>query len=1745
MFDHASMNRAYRLVWSDRLNAYVAAAETAKGRGQRAVRSVAATLLAALGTTGVLQAQTLVPPAPTQLPTGGKVVAGQAGITQNAARMDITQSSSRAAIDWQTFNVGSKAQVNFNQPSAQSVTLNRVLDAQPSQIYGRISANGQVYLTNPNGVYFSPTASADVGGLVATTHGISNTDFMAGKATFDRNGATGTVANQGNLNATLGGYIALLAPEVRNEGFIVAQAGTAVLAAGESMTLNFSGANTLAGVTVTSSHIKALVHNKHAVLAPGGLVILSAQAADRLQGGVVRNSGTVEALGMTRRGGRIVLEAFDRVENTGSVRADSAADGTAAGSISVSAPNIINAGTVSAAKTEVAETAAQPVPGGEIVMRASQSLVQTESGRTDVSGDRAGGITLKADYEMNLQGALVAASESGSGGTIALSAPAAVTLKAALDVSGAERAGSIQVRAAPGEPGLPGVPQAPSVVIVANGAQLRATSSRGRGGAVTLEGDYIRLAENSLIDASGAVGGGMVRVGGDWQGTGTLHQATLVTMEKGAIIDVSATSTGDGGKAVLWSDIRNTNGSTVFNGRILATGAGAGKGGQVETSGHALSVRGAATTGKGGQWLLDPYDVTIDNAASSNVDGSYNATGSPAIVDANAIAAALAAGGDVTVTTGAAGADQGNITLNSNIETGVMANDATLTLKAERGIVMNATTRIDASQNGNTSKLNVVLWSNVAGNGGGIVMGSNSALLSNGGNIVLGGGNDIATDYAVGTAAGLGGRGIWLKNGTVLNAAGGNITLRGQGKDGGEGVVLGDPGAIPGVAGSAQLLTTGGGNIRVTGQGTTASFGAATSGISLFNDVRIQTDSGAIDLTGSGGNTVNTNVDNSGLLVGPGSRVLSASGPITLAGNVGTGISTAGSGIRFLGGTNYLGHDGGTFLANSSGNVTVSADAFRSDGATTHINTTGAVTFQPLNASFSNSFDWSGNLNSGNWVGAGSVAGLVFNDFQNVGALTIGKIGNTADIVVSSALNFNGPVNLIGRNIQFNHDVTIGNGGMLTVIGSGQFTTADGRNITAQGGFNQDGNGSNSLGGNISTTNAPIRFAGAVTLRDAVEFNSNGGDITLDGPVTSSAPGQSARLTLNSGVGNITQNGEISNLHRLTLTSSGITTQTARMRVANLLLNGFGGDYYLTHDDNQIGTLAASVDTGSVVIKNGAPLTIGSVANVNGLVSTNGTIQIETAAGQSILVTQPISGPSPTLISGGDFTLGATVTATLSDLLITSDGTFTNTAGANALVTSGRWLVYSTTPYANTFGGLASGNTGLFGKTFPSYGPGNVAADGYQGNRYIFASTENITITTTSAGNTYGAAPLSLANNYSMSPLNTFGGAIVAPTLSGVPVISSAGSLITAHAGSYAITANVGGMSIDAPGYNIAAANQGLLTIAPRVVTLTGSRAYDATTNIAAGTLTLGNIVNGDTVTLAGSGFLSSKNVGAQSLSGVGSLSLSSGDYTLGGAATINITPAMLVISGVSAQNKIYDGSVNATLSGNAQVVPLSADVVSVGGIAVALFSDGNVGITKPVTVSGYALLGADAGNYSVQQPAGLSADIVEPPVAVIRAATPVLPPLPPTEVSSDLLERRPVANGGMLDISGVTRDDYDIPATTLARNAPVPIAGIVPVIVAEQASSGANEYSFPLPRSIRAMLDGAGSANVSVTQANRAPLPGWLRFDRWGGKFVAYAVPPNALPMEVMLNLGARSTVVRIAMPAPVQSVIARATVD
>ena len=116
--------------------------------------------------------------------------------------------------------------------------MNRIYDPNGSQILGHLSANGQVYLINPNGVLFGRGATVDVGGLVASTLDLQGTDA---KGTHFAGNGQGRVVNEGAITAAPGAYVALLGNKVTNTGTVSAQLGTVAMGAGSAVTLKFEG----------------------------------------------------------------------------------------------------------------------------------------------------------------------------------------------------------------------------------------------------------------------------------------------------------------------------------------------------------------------------------------------------------------------------------------------------------------------------------------------------------------------------------------------------------------------------------------------------------------------------------------------------------------------------------------------------------------------------------------------------------------------------------------------------------------------------------------------------------------------------------------------------------------------------------------------------------------------------------------------------------------------------------------------------------------------------------------------------------------------------------------------------------------------------------------------------------------------------------------------------------------------------------------------------------------------------------------------------------------------------------------------------------------------------------------------------------------------------------------------------------------------------------------------------------------
>ena len=319
--------------------------------------------------------------APNALPSGGQVTVGKARISQTETAMTIQQSTPKAVLTWQSFDIGAGESVVFNQPDAGSMALNRVIAANPSVILGKLSANGQVILINPNGVVFGAGSTVNVGGLVASTLNVTDNDFLADHLQFQRGDATGKIVNKGSIHADK--YAALISPKVTNKGLIEATLGTVALASGDKVTLTLAG-DRLVSLQVEPAAVDSLIKNGGILRADNGKVLLTAEAADKLYGGAINSTGIIEASSLTSTGGQIALSASGPITLAGATL--NAQGATGGGSIVVG-----DAATASVsvdAKSSLNASAGQSGKGGHIVVNSQKT---TFRGTAKANGGKTGG----------------------------------------------------------------------------------------------------------------------------------------------------------------------------------------------------------------------------------------------------------------------------------------------------------------------------------------------------------------------------------------------------------------------------------------------------------------------------------------------------------------------------------------------------------------------------------------------------------------------------------------------------------------------------------------------------------------------------------------------------------------------------------------------------------------------------------------------------------------------------------------------------------------------------------------------------------------------------------------------------------------------------------------------------------------------------------------------------------------------------------------------------------------------------------------------------------------------------------------------------------------------------------------------------------------------------------------------------------------------------------------------------------
>ena len=310
MSSRASLNHIYRSVWNQALGVMVAVAEIA---------SVGS------GAASSANAQTL--------PTGGVAVHGSASFSNPANNKLVvtTQNgagSSHSAINWNTFSIGAGATTQFVQPSAASMSINRVVTNMPSQLFGTLSSNGQIVLVNQSGIAVGAGAVVDTAGFTASAVGMTQADAIAGRLRFAGDGlnnATGALTVQGNIIAR-GGDVVLIAPSIdlAKTAVVESQGGSVSLAAGQSIEITGRG---LEGITLQ-------------VQAPTDQAInLGTLKGDAVGifAGTLRHSGMIQAVTADLQGGKVVLKAAGDayVEGQGQIVATGTASGARGGSVDV------------------------------------------------------------------------------------------------------------------------------------------------------------------------------------------------------------------------------------------------------------------------------------------------------------------------------------------------------------------------------------------------------------------------------------------------------------------------------------------------------------------------------------------------------------------------------------------------------------------------------------------------------------------------------------------------------------------------------------------------------------------------------------------------------------------------------------------------------------------------------------------------------------------------------------------------------------------------------------------------------------------------------------------------------------------------------------------------------------------------------------------------------------------------------------------------------------------------------------------------------------------------------------------------------------------------------------------------------------------------------------------------------------------------------------------------------------------
>ena len=834
-------------------------------------------------------------------------------------------------------------------------------------------------------------------------------------------------------------------------------------------------------------------------------------------------------------------------------------------------------------------------------------------------------------------------------GRVVLSAAAArEVVNQSVNVSGLVRAAS-GARNADGSISLRGA----NSVAVAAGAEVSgakvsvdadsvAVSGNVTAGSIQLTGEHVAV----LAGATLASNGGSILVGGDWQGSNGVRQSLITTLAAGATIDA-----GQGGTAVLWSDITNAKSVTTVAGTVRALG------GRIETSGYLLELPGIVQAGLGGSWLIDPSNVIINTTSTTGSLAGDLANGGVTNIRASDLQTAINAGTSVTVFGSGTITVSGALTFANNSGT-----NAVLTLDSTASGPTGGTAGTNASAISINAAINATGTSQT-----GLRIRTKGAPISTAAGISLTGLIDF--DNTVGLGVGVATASAGISLGGALSTSAGDITLVGK-SSGAQGVTTT----------AAGLITATNGNITVTGSGTAGGVNLLAA-LSAGSGTKLR----AITLTGN--STVGHGVTTGAAAGLTATGSLSLTGHATAAGglNLSGLVRSSVAGDIVLSGQGGAGSTGvylyGKALTVTAGNLTVQGASLVG----------GVATAMPGTAATGGNYGFMASL------APITVSGEI--DIRGQGSAAT-YFGIYSDSTVSSSA---GNISLIGKGdggVSFGAAVTAGSGALvrnLSVIGTG--TAGHGIVTTATGSLNATGSialtgygitvgqGLSLLGAVSSTVAGDIVLSGrsiatnAIGLSKAVTAASGGIVIqgaTLTGGVATAAPGTAA----------------LGGIYGFSLTAAGSLNATGDILVAadSTAYAGVYAQGTIASTRGNVVLLGKGVDG----VNAAGAITVGSVGYVRALTIT-GTATTGTAlsTGAAVSATGAITLTGYT--NTGDFgiTVGSTLASTVGGDVILSGksgginaGVYTTGVNlANALtVTGGNLIVQG----AGLVGGVAS-----------------------------------------------------------------------------------------------------------------------------------------------------------------------------------------------------------------------------------------------------------------------------------------------------------------------------------------------------------------------------------------------------------------------------------------------------------------------